>query len=82
MPLTKYLRLCTWVIVNSIFVNATEVLFERFWWRELDFAYPSDGVRQSALATQRFVPENNLPVGIEVWNDKVFVTVPRWRQGK
>jgi len=57
-------------------------LTERFNWRSLDYAFPDEKTRQIALQTGGFVPENNLPVGIEVWGDKLFVTVPRWRNGK
>ncbi|XP_049808262.1 protein yellow-like [Schistocerca nitens] len=69
-----------WIFAVS---DGTETgkLVERFAWRQLDFAYPDAQSRQNALRTGDFIPENNLPVGIEVWGDKLFVTVPRWRQG-
>nr|XP_033324551.1 protein yellow isoform X1 [Megalopta genalis] len=56
-------------------------LLERFFWRALDFAYPDESSRQMAMMRGDFVPENALPVGIEVWRNKLFVTVPRWRNG-
>ncbi|XP_034254605.1 protein yellow-like [Thrips palmi] len=56
-------------------------LQERFSWKSLDFAFPDERTRQLALQTGGFIPENNLPVGIELWGDKLFVTVPRWRAG-
>ncbi|GLH04329.1 Protein yellow [Gryllus bimaculatus] len=61
--------------------EGAQKLAERFAWRALDWAYPTEGARQQALRSGDFIPENNLPVGIEVWGDKLFVTVPRWRQG-
>ncbi|KAK3921376.1 Protein yellow [Frankliniella fusca] len=66
-----------------IFFQAVQAskLQERFSWRQLDFAFPDERSRQVALQTGGFIPENNLPVGIEVWRDKLFVTVPRWRAG-
>lgn len=57
-------------------------LEERYSWNVLDFAFPDEISRQEALASGAFVPENNLPVGLEIWNNKVFVTVPRWRSGE
>jgi hypothetical protein len=63
-------------------VTGTFKLQEVFRWSAVDYAYPDEYTRAQAIATQRFVPENNLPVGIEIWNDKLFVTVPRWRVGK
>ncbi|XP_076653516.1 uncharacterized protein LOC143359463 [Halictus rubicundus] len=56
-------------------------LLERFFWKTLDFAYPDEASRQMAMMRGDFVPENALPVGIEIWRNKLFVTVPRWRNG-
>ncbi|OAD55981.1 Protein yellow [Eufriesea mexicana] len=56
-------------------------LLERFFWRSLDFAYPDETSRTVAMMKGEFVPENALPVGIEIWRNKLFVTVPRWRNG-
>ncbi|XP_068084062.1 protein yellow [Anabrus simplex] len=56
-------------------------LREAFSWRQLDFLFPSQENKQAALASGQFKPDNNLPVGIELWEDKVFVTVPRWKSG-
>lgn len=55
---------------------------EQFNWKVLDFEYPTEQEKQYALSTGRYIPENGLPVGIEVWNDKLFVSVPRWKAGK
>lgn len=57
-------------------------LLERFAWRILDWNYPSELSRQQALASGDFQPENALPVGIEIWRDKLFVSVPRWKNGQ
>lgn len=57
-------------------------IFERFAWKKLDFAYPDERSRQLAIETGEYVPENSLPVGIEIWRNKLFVTIPRWRNGE
>ncbi|KAJ3665026.1 hypothetical protein Zmor_000545 [Zophobas morio] len=62
-------------------VVCTIQLKEVFSWSTLDYAYANKYERDYAIATRQFIPENNLPVGIEIWKDKVFVTVPRWREG-
>ncbi|XP_022904268.1 protein yellow [Onthophagus taurus] len=67
------------ITLQSVF--SARILKEQFAWNQLDYAYPSFDERQEALRTGRFVPENNLPVGIEIWGDKLFVSVPRWRVG-
>lgn len=52
-----------------------------FQWRQLDFNYASDEERNDAIARGDFVPENNLPLGLEVYGERIFVTVPRWKSG-
>ncbi|EFN88455.1 Protein yellow [Harpegnathos saltator] len=47
-------------------------------WKRIDYEWPSND-------TKRLFPdykqEDNLPLGLEVTSDRIFVTVPRWRQG-
>jgi len=57
-------------------------LLERFTWKTMDFAYPNERTRQLAIASGEYIPENSLPVGIEIWRNKLFVTIPRWRDGE
>lgn len=47
-------------------------------WKLMDFAWPNDEMRQLFPAYKR---EDNLPLGLEVAGDKLFITVPRWRRG-
>lgn len=57
-------------------------LLERYAWNVLDFAFPDEAMRQAAIDKGEYIPENALPVGIEIWRNKLFVTVPRWRDGE
>lgn len=50
-------------------------------WKELDFDFPSPEARRVAIEMGEFIPENNLPLGLEVYGDRLFVTVPRWKSG-
>lgn len=34
-----------------------------------------------AIASGEYVQANNLPVGLEIWRNKLFITVPRWKAG-
>lgn len=65
-------------VIRGQFVGGS--LQELYNWKVLDYSYPS-GQKLEAIRKQDFIPENNLPVGIEVWMDKIFVTVPRWKTG-
>lgn len=50
-------------------------------WKSMDFAYESDAEREVAIKLKEFVPENNLPLGVEVYGDRIFVSFPKWKQG-
>lgn len=54
---------------------------EVFHWKQIDYAFPDENTRKAAIEAGEFVQENNLPLGLEVWNDKLFITVPRWKSG-
>lgn len=58
--------------------NPFEVIFE---WRQIDFEFPSLTQRKQAIVNGNFVPTNNLPLGVERWRDRLFVTTPRWKNG-
>lgn len=50
-------------------------------WKILDFDFGSPEKRESAIQDKSFIPENNLPLGLEVYKNRIFVTVPRWKFG-
>lgn len=69
------------LLVISDFVFGASNLQEKFKWKQVDFAWKSTEHKEQALRNRDFIPENNLPLGIERWQDKLFVTVPRWKPG-
>ncbi|XP_065353121.1 protein yellow-like [Cloeon dipterum] len=69
------------LVVLCAVVSASARLQELFTWNQVDFAWPSKAARDAAIQTGAFVPENQMPLGIEVWKDRLFVTLPRWRRG-
>jgi len=79
----KYLSLfgllCLGVFLNLSVADAK--LEEKFSWKQLQFAWPNNQAEQDAIKTGHYIPENNLPLGLERWNNKMFVTVPRWKAG-
>lgn len=52
-----------------------------FSWKQVDFKLPNDTIRNEYIASGDYVPENNMPLGLAIWHKKVFVTIPRWRNG-
>ncbi|XP_062545165.1 protein yellow [Armigeres subalbatus] len=56
-------------------------LKEKFKWREVEYDWPSQEAKQEAISSGKYVAPNNLPLGLERWRDKLFITVPRWKSG-
>lgn len=52
-------------------------LNQKFAWNELDFDWPSEETKKEAIRDGTYVIENNLPLGLDIWRDKLFITVPR-----
>lgn len=55
-----------------------QVAFE---WQRMDFAYATAEARQAAISDGSFVPANVIPVGLERHEQRLFVTLPRWKLG-
>ncbi|XP_018572790.1 protein yellow [Anoplophora glabripennis] len=60
---------------------AAAQLEEVFAWKEVSFAWPSEEAKNEAVKTGDYIVHNNLPLGVERWRDRIFVTVPRWKAG-
>ncbi|PSN56703.1 Protein yellow [Blattella germanica] len=52
-----------------------------FHWKFVDFHFPDEDSRNKSIESKAFIQANNLPLGVERWHDKLFVTVPRWKAG-
>ncbi|RZB40753.1 yellow [Asbolus verrucosus] len=50
-------------------------------WKTLDYDYPSEIDRLAAIDNEDFIPKNNLPLGLEVYKNRLFVTMPKWKPG-
>lgn len=59
-------------------VTATETLRVAYQWKQLDYDWPSNDTKE---LFPWYKQEDNLPLGLEVTDDRIFVTVPRWRRG-
>nr|ATB56358.1 yellow-c2 [Leptinotarsa decemlineata] len=61
--------------------NSGIKLQEVFAWSKIDYNWPNMEARDEAMRNGVYVAENNLPLGVAKWKNKLFVTVPRWRSG-
>ncbi|KAF7997517.1 hypothetical protein HCN44_006088 [Aphidius gifuensis] len=52
-----------------------------FSWKQVDYDFLNDSMRESYKSSGNFIQENNVPLGLNVWEDKLFITVPRWKKG-
>ncbi|EDW63659.1 protein yellow [Drosophila virilis] len=79
MYTVKVLALCLISCCCCLGINAK--LEERFSWTQLTFDWPSAETETEAKTSGHYIAENNLPLGVERWENKLFVTVPRWKAG-
>ncbi|XP_066994513.2 dopaminechrome tautomerase [Anabrus simplex] len=56
-------------------------LREVYGWSELDIFFPDPSLREAAILSGNYIPANNLPLGIEVWGDRIFIALPKWKDG-
>ncbi|PZC86388.1 hypothetical protein B5X24_HaOG209107 [Helicoverpa armigera] len=50
-------------------------------WKQIDYEYPSAQARQQAINNRQFIQANVIPLGVERWKDRVFISTPRWKSG-
>ncbi|XP_060523028.1 protein yellow isoform X2 [Cylas formicarius] len=74
------LIICTVVAILTI-ASTMDNLRVAYQWKTLDFDYSSPRVREEAINKKEFIPENNIPVGLEVVGKRLFLTIPRWKRG-
>lgn len=53
-------------------------LIEKFSWKEISYDWKTEGQKEEAITSKRYISENNLILGLDVWQDKLFITVPRY----
>ncbi|CAK1547166.1 unnamed protein product [Leptosia nina] len=50
-------------------------------WKQMDFVFPSPEEREIAVNNGQYVQANVIPLGVERWKSRVFVSTPRWKKG-
>lgn len=65
------------VLLALVALGQSIKLEQKYLWKEVEFAWPSEDARQQAIASGNYIVENNLPLGLDIWQDKLFITVPR-----
>lgn len=50
-------------------------------WKQVEFKFPNRTIRNEYIASGDYIPNNNMPLGLAIWHEKMFVTIPRWKSG-
>lgn len=63
-------QLCTWILLLLTIVNlqALEKLKIIYSWKSLDFVFPSEHARLTAIKSGNFIPGSPLPIDVDVYN--------------
>lgn len=64
-----------------IVAMSSDFIPPKFQWQIIDFDWVDDKARRAAIVSKSYIPENNMPTGLARWNDKLFITIPRWKKG-
>lgn len=65
------------LLVSCVASGLCAKLQEKFRWKEVSYAWPSESAKEDAIKSGQYKSENNLPLGLDVWQNKIFITVPR-----
>ncbi|XP_011700211.1 PREDICTED: protein yellow-like [Wasmannia auropunctata] len=72
------LMLLAFLITVVLCHEPFQVIFE---WKTIDFQWPSDEDRQYAVMRGEYIPANNFITTVKFWKDKMYLTLPRWKDG-
>uniref|UniRef100_A0A8D7ZYI9 Protein yellow n=2 Tax=Culex pipiens TaxID=7175 RepID=A0A8D7ZYI9_CULPI len=63
-------------------VASNDNLRVAYQWNQIDYEFPGgNDDRAEAIRSGAYVPENVIPVGLEVYKKRLFLTLPRWKPG-
>lgn len=74
----KYIILLPLLLIGVKALLNLDVIYE---WKEVTFAWPNETLKNHLISEGSYIKENNLPLGLALWRNKLFVTVPRWKSG-
>lgn len=74
----KQLILLSLIVTVALGFEPFHVIFE---WRSIDFEWPSEEERQYAGKHGDYIAANNFVTSVKFWKDKMYLTLPRWKDG-
>ncbi|XP_059481886.1 protein yellow-like [Neocloeon triangulifer] len=67
--------------VMALAPGALAELQEVFAWKQVDFNFSNNSVREEALKSGTYDPKQALPLGIAYYEGRVFISLPKWKAG-
>lgn len=68
-----------WIIFLAL-ANGEEIK-TIYSWNVIEYNFPNDNIRNTLISNGDYIEENNMPNSMQIWNDKIFITIPRWKNG-
>lgn len=65
-------------VVVALCHEQFQVIFE---WKTIDFRWPSEEARKYAILRGDYIPSNNFISTVKFWDDKMYLTMPRFKDG-
>lgn len=71
------------IVGFSLFATcwANNNLQSKYEWKTIDFNYETAAARQEAIDSKAFIPTNVIPVGLDVHENRLFLSLPRLKHG-
>jgi hypothetical protein len=60
---------------SGLAIDQLRVIYK---WKQMEYDWPNEEMKS---IFSHYKQEDNLPLGLEVAGDRIFITVPRWRLG-
>jgi hypothetical protein len=61
-------KLVLLLLCLTISCASTKKLEEKYSWKQIQYDWPSEEIKQEAIKSGAYIEENNLPLGVEVNN--------------
>lgn len=75
----------TFFVITTLILQDVQCQYnlrEVFQWSQMEFNFPTEKDRQEAIQNGNYVPVNaSAPAGMEAAGSRVFITLPRWKNG-
>lgn len=76
----QLLSICA-ILLCATLAQSKDNLRVAYEWKEMDYKYENAEARWTAIENHEFRPDNVIPFGLEVYRSRMYIALPRWRDG-